>query len=69
MSEQETGISIEAQAMSPAWIKIERARHPQRPYTLDYINLLFTDFLELHGDRRFADDAALVAGFAVVSDD
>ena len=40
------------------------ARHPQRPYTLDYIELLFTDFLELHGDRRFADDPAMIAGFA-----
>jgi acetyl-CoA carboxylase carboxyl transferase subunit alpha len=51
-----------------AWDRVLRARHPQRPYTLDYIQLLFTDFLELHGDRRFADDAALVAGFAQFDD-
>jgi acetyl-CoA carboxylase carboxyl transferase subunit alpha len=51
-----------------AWDRVLTARHPQRPYTLDYINLLFTDFLELHGDRRFADDAALVAGFAQFDD-
>jgi len=51
-----------------AWDRVLLARHPQRPYTLDYINLLFTDFLELHGDRRFADDAALVAGFAQFDD-
>src|SRR5436190_20816803 len=40
------------------------ARHPQRPYTLDYIERLFPDFLEIHGDRRFADDPAIVAGMA-----
>ena len=47
-----------------AWDRVLLARHPQRPYTLDYIQLLFSDFMELHGDRRFADDAALVTGFA-----
>jgi len=40
------------------------ARHPQRPYTLDYIGLIFTDFEELHGDRAFADDASIVGGLA-----
>ena len=40
------------------------ARHPQRPYTLDYIQAIFTDFEELHGDRAFADDAAIVGGLA-----
>jgi len=40
------------------------ARHPKRPYTLDYIARLFTDFTEIHGDRRFGDDHAIVAGFA-----
>ncbi len=47
-----------------AWQKTELARHPQRPYTLDYIERLFTDWSELHGDRGFADDAAIVAGMA-----
>ena len=51
-----------------AWDRVLLARHPQRPYTLDYIQMLFTDFLELHGDRRFADDAALVTGFAQFED-
>ncbi len=51
-----------------AWERVLLARHPQRPYTLDYIHLLFTDFIELHGDRRFADDAAMVAGFARFED-
>ena len=44
------------------------ARHPQRPYTLDYIRMLCTDFVELHGDRRFADDAAMITGFAQFED-
>ena len=47
-----------------AWARVLLARHPQRPYTLDYIQLLFTDFVELHGDRRFADDPAMVCGMA-----
>lgn len=47
-----------------SWQKVQLARHPQRPYTQDYIKLLMTDFLELHGDRKFADDLALVSGFA-----
>jgi len=47
-----------------AWDRVLLARHPQRPYTLDYVQLLFTDFSELHGDRRFADDEAIVGGFA-----
>jgi acetyl-CoA carboxylase carboxyl transferase subunit alpha len=47
-----------------AWQKTLVARHPARPYTLDYIQALMTDFVELHGDRKFSDDAAIVAGFA-----
>lgn len=46
------------------WQVSQIARHPQRPYTLDYINEIFTDFHELHGDRNFGDDAAIVAGLA-----
>jgi len=44
------------------WQRAQIARHPQRPYTLDYIGLLFTDFIELHGDRGYGDDKAIVAG-------
>ena len=44
------------------WQRAQIARHPQRPYTLDWINLLITDFIELHGDRGFWDDKALIAG-------
>ncbi len=47
-----------------AWQISQVARHPQRPYTLDYIQNLFTDFEELHGDHNFADDAAIVGGLA-----
>ena len=50
------------------WQKTLVARHPARPYTLDYVNALFTEFAELHGDRRFADDPALVCGFAFYKD-
>ncbi len=47
-----------------AWDKVQLARHPLRPYTLDYVDMIFTDFIELHGDRHFADDLAIVGGFA-----
>ena len=46
------------------WQKVQLSRHPARPYTLDYIERLFEGFIELHGDRRFADDPAVVGGFA-----
>ena len=46
------------------WQRAQIARHPQRPYLMDYVPLLFTDFMELHGDRAFGDDKALIAGLA-----
>lgn len=49
--------------LSP-WQRVQLARHPRRPYTLDYLRLAFSDFEELHGDRAFADDQAIVGGFA-----
>ncbi|HTZ11581.1 MAG TPA: acetyl-CoA carboxylase carboxyltransferase subunit alpha, partial [Candidatus Margulisiibacteriota bacterium] len=49
--------------LSP-WQKVQLARHPKRPYTLDYIGMILADFIELHGDRSFSDDKAIVAGFA-----
>lgn len=51
-----------------AWQISQVARHPQRPYTLDYIDHIFTDFQELHGDRAFADDPAIVGGLARLDD-
>ena len=50
-------------SLSP-WQVTQIARHPQRPYTLDYVNEIFTDFSELHGDRHFADDQSIVGGLA-----
>jgi len=50
-----------------AWQRTQIARHPERPYTLDYINYLVEDFLELHGDRRFADDPSIVGGIGRIN--
>jgi acetyl-CoA carboxylase carboxyl transferase subunit alpha len=50
----------------PAWERVKLARHPQRPYTLDYLQLAFSEFIELHGDRHFGDDAAIVGGLATL---
>ena len=69
MSEEESGISIQAQAVSQAWIKIEQARHPQRPYPMDFIERIFTDFSEIHGDRAFGDDEAVACGMARLGSD
>src|SRR5690554_314220 len=52
-----------------AWDIARLARHPRRPYTLDYINLIFEDFDELHGDRLFGDDSAIVGGVARLADE
>ncbi len=49
--------------MNPAWERVQLARHPKRPHALDYIQRLVTDFEELHGDRAYGDDAAIVGGF------
>ena len=46
------------------WQRVQIARHPERPYTMDYIRLMMTDFVELHGDRAFGDDPAMVGGLA-----
>ncbi len=51
-----------------SWQRVQIARHPHRPYTLDYIRMISTDFIELHGDRLFSDDLAIVAGFATIDD-
>jgi len=47
-----------------AWQRVQIARHPKRPYTMDYIEMLMTDFIEIHGDRHFADDKAMICGLA-----
>jgi acetyl-CoA carboxylase carboxyl transferase subunit alpha len=51
------------------WQRCQIARHPERPYTLDYIGTIFSGFMQLHGDRRYADDPAIVAGFALFDGD
>lgn len=51
-----------------AWQRVMIARHPDRPYTLDYIRMMMNDFVELHGDRMFSDDYALIAGLAKIDD-
>jgi acetyl-CoA carboxylase carboxyl transferase subunit alpha len=56
--------SGEAPAPNPTWDRVQLARHPKRPHTLDYVTRIFTDFSELHGDRAFADDHAVVGGMA-----
>ena len=50
------------------WQKVQLARHPDRPYTLDYIAMMTKDFVELHGDRHYRDDKAIVGGFAHLDD-
>jgi len=61
---QQKPVSAPAPPVPEAWVKTELARHPQRPYPMDYIEALFTDFSEIHGDRQFGDDAAMAAGMA-----
>lgn len=53
--------------LSP-WQRVQLARHPDRPYTLDYVNRIFTDFFELHGDRYYSDDPAIIAGIGFIDE-
>ena len=55
-----------AEAIESAWRRVQLARHPQRPRTLDLVALVFDDFAELHGDRSFRDDPAIVGGPALL---
>ena len=64
MQKKSQALTKEIYARLTPWQVAQVARHPQRPYTLDYIGLIFTDFEELHGDRSFADDASIVGGLA-----
>jgi acetyl-CoA carboxylase carboxyl transferase subunit alpha len=52
--------------VNPAWQRVQLARHPKRPHALDYIQRLFPDFVEIHGDRAFGDDPAVVTGMGVL---
>lgn len=64
LQEKLTKVASEIYANLTPWQKTLVARHPQRPYTLDFIAALFDEWTEIHGDRNFADDPAIVAGFA-----
>ena len=64
LQEQLTKVASEIYANLSPWQKTLVARHPQRPYTLDFIGLLFDEWTEIRGDRKFADDPAVVSGFA-----
>jgi len=62
-SDQEPNLA-EASAPNPTWERVQLARHPKRPYMLDYVGRIFSGFVELHGDRAFGDDPAVVCGMA-----
>ncbi|MEQ1913522.1 MAG: acetyl-CoA carboxylase carboxyltransferase subunit alpha [Sideroxydans sp.] len=64
LQKKSQGLTKDIYAKLTPWQISQVSRHPQRPYTLDYIEHLFTDFEELHGDRTYADDAAIVGGLA-----
>jgi acetyl-CoA carboxylase carboxyl transferase subunit alpha len=65
MTDSQKTVTVETGSERPsAFARVQLARHPDRPYTLDFIERLFEDFVEIHGDRRFADDPAIVCGFA-----
>ncbi len=62
LEEKTTRLTRQLFADLTPWQKVQLSRHPNRPYTLDYVGRIFEDFVELHGDRTFGDDAAIVAG-------
>jgi acetyl-CoA carboxylase carboxyl transferase subunit alpha len=64
LQKKSQGLTKDIYAKLTPWQVAQVARHPQRPYTLDYVNLLFTEFQELHGDRNYADDLSVVGGLA-----
>lgn len=64
LEEQEARLGAEIYGKLTSWQRVQIARHPNRPYTLDYIGMMTTDFTELHGDRYTGEDPAMIAGFA-----
>ena len=64
LAKKSQALTKEIYAKLTPWQVAQVARHPQRPYTLDYIGMLFTGYEELHGDRSFAEDASIVGGLA-----
>ena len=68
LEEQENRLRREIYSNLTSWQQVQIARHPKRPHTLDYVSMMMTDFMELHGDRTTGDDPALVAGFGKLGD-
>jgi acetyl-CoA carboxylase carboxyl transferase subunit alpha len=68
LTEKADRLRNEVFARLTAWEQVQLARHPLRPYTLDYVNAFASEFMELHGDRTFADDPAIVGGFMTIND-
>jgi acetyl-CoA carboxylase carboxyl transferase subunit alpha len=68
LEEKEKNLEKEIYSNLTRWQIYQMARHPQRPYTLDYIDMLLDDFVELHGDRSFRDDPTIVGGFGLLND-
>lgn len=66
--EEQTADPTPNPTSNPTWDRVQLARHPKRPHTLDYIQRVFTGFSELHGDRFYGDDAAIVGGFAFLDE-
>ena len=66
LEQQLEALKRQVYANLTAWQRVQLARHPLRPYTLDYIHLLMSDFVELHGDRLYGDDKALIGGLATI---
>ncbi len=64
LSERLENVRKEVFGNLSSWQKVQLARHPDRPYTIDYINMIMDDFIEIHGDRFFGDDRALITGMA-----
>jgi acetyl-CoA carboxylase carboxyl transferase subunit alpha len=64
LHEKVNALRAQVQSGMSAWQRTELARHPQRPYTLDYLERIFTDWSEIHGDRAFGDDPAIICGMA-----
>ena len=69
MEEKITQMREEIYKNLSAWEKVQVARHPNRPYTLDYINAMTTNFVEIHGDRIHRDDRAIIGGFATIGNE
>src|SRR6202789_3054748 len=66
MADQPIESTSEPVASNPTWERVQPARHPKRPHTSDYISRIFTGFSELHGDRFYGDDAAVIGGFGLL---